>query len=385
MIDARRMVRQQFGRDHHPALRKLAQALTMTVWPLAVMVHLWQERRLSAPEEMPIRRAPGAIWAAIRHNILPGEYYAYALWQPERRMYIDNYLYSHEAARIFKFLNRKLRVDPIGDKLAFHEMCIANALPTPPILAAFAPAGKLLDFPSGQPPECDLFVKPRVGLAGHGAERFRWCEGAFESECGCRMRPQDLIDHLLARARREKRTLLVQPNLSNHPALRVKTNGALATARLVTGYSADDVVVIFGFIYFGRSDRIIAQHGHVALIEVATGRLVPAHVWGTNANANSSNPQAADRSDAGALQGQYPTPILPDWHAAVQHVKSAHRACCNIAFVGWDIGFTHQGPMLLEGNANWSADEYQSLSGKPLGHTEFAPLLATRLKDCHFA
>src|SRR5262249_29306704 len=158
----------------------------------------------------------------------------------------DSYLYSHEAARIFKLLNRPLRVDPIGDKLAFHEMCIANGLPTPAVLAAFAPAGKLLDFQSGHPPERDLFVKPRVGLGGHGAERLRWREGAFESECGCRMRPQDLIEHLLARARSEERTLLVQPNLSNHPALRVKTNGALATARLVTGHSADNVVAIFG-------------------------------------------------------------------------------------------------------------------------------------------
>jgi hypothetical protein len=380
MIDARRMVRQQFGRDHHPTIRKLAQALIMMAWPLAVVVHLWQERRFSGPEEMPIRRAPGAIWAAIRHNILPGEYYAYALWQPERRMNIDSYLYSHEAARIFKFLNRPLRVDPIGDKLAFHDMCIANALPTPAVLAAFAPNGKLLDFQSGHPPERDLFVKPRVGLAGRGAERFRWREGAFENECGRRMRRQDLIDHLVARARSEKRTLLVQPSLSNHPDLRVETNRTLATARLVTGCSTDDVVAIFGFIYFGRSDRITAQHGHVALIDIASGRLVPAHAQ-DGSNANTSNPKAADGSDnAGVPQGQYPTLILPDWHAALQHAKVAHRACRNIAFVGWDIAFTDQGPMLLEGNANWSADEYQSLSGEPLGHTEFATILAARLK-----
>ena len=68
----------------------------------------------------------------------------------------------------------------------------------------------------------------------------------------------------------------------------------------------------------------------------------------------------------------------------LKHAKVAHRACSNIAFVGWDIAFTNHGPMLLEGNANWSADEYQSLTGEPLGHTQFATVLAARLR-CQFA
>ena len=80
-------------------------------------------------------------------------------------MNIDNYLYSNEAPRLFKVLNRPSQPDPIGDKLAFHEMCKAHALPTPAVLAAFAPTGKLLDFESGRPPKHDLFVKARTGSA----------------------------------------------------------------------------------------------------------------------------------------------------------------------------------------------------------------------------
>jgi putative polysaccharide biosynthesis protein len=368
MVAARSMIRRHFGRDHHPARRALARALTMIAWPVAVLIHLWRIRRSSGPKETPIRRAPGAIWAAMRHNILPAQYYAYALWLPERRMKIDNYLYCHEAARIFKLINEPLQNDPIGDKLAFWETCEVHAIPSPPVLAAFAPSGKLLEFQSGQPPELDLFVKPRVGLAGDGTERFRWRGGVFESECGRHLGRQGLVDHLAARAVNEKRTLLVQPNLSNHPNLRVQTNGALATARLVTGHSTDgNIVAIFGLIYFARSDRITVQHGRVALIDVESGRLVPAPLEDSKGGRNS-NPQA-DQCDL----------MLPDWQAAVQHAKAAHRACTNIAFVAWDIAFTNHGPMLLEGNANWTADEYQSLTGEPLGHTQFATILATRL------
>ena len=134
-------------------------------------------------------------------------------------------------------------------------MCKAHALPSPEILAAFTPTGKLLEFESGLPPKRDLFVKPRIGVGGDGAEHFRWRGVVFESDRGCRLRPEDLGGYLATRARTENRTLLVQPALSNHPELHIGANANLATARLVTGLSTDgDVIPIFGFfIYFARS------------------------------------------------------------------------------------------------------------------------------------
>src|SRR5262249_24134414 len=71
---------------------------------------------------------------------------------------------------------------------------------------------------------------------------------------------------------------------------------------------------------------------------------------------------------------------LPDWDTALRHVKAAHSACFNIAFIGWDVAFTPGGAMILEGNTNWSAIYYQSLLGEPLGLTKFADILATHLK-----
>ena len=104
------MVRWHFGRDHHPVRRKLAQVLVTMAWPLAVLLNLWQVRQWFGPREALLKRVPGALWAAIRHNILPSEYYAYGLWQPDRRMNIDNYLYANEAPRLFKVLNRPSQI-----------------------------------------------------------------------------------------------------------------------------------------------------------------------------------------------------------------------------------------------------------------------------------
>ena len=64
-----------------------------------------------------------------------------------------------------------------------------------------------------------------------------------------------------------------------------------------------------------------------------------------------------------------------------RHTKVAHHACPNFTFIGWDAAVSEQGPMLLEGNANWCADDYQRLRGEPLGLTKFADILATRLRD----
>jgi hypothetical protein len=373
MTEARRIVRRYFGRDHHRIYRASAQIFFTVAWPPAVLLHCWQIRRFRGPEAVPIKRIPGAIWTAMRHNVLPGEYFAYKLWEPDRKANIDNYLYSNEAPRLFKLLNRLSQPDPMSDKLAFHEMCKVHGLPTPEILAAFAPTGKLLEFESGGPPGCDLFVKPRQDFAGRGIERFRWDGVAFESDRGRFLRPEDLGGYLATRARNEERTLLVQPVLSNHPDLRVEPKGALATARLVTGERIDgNVDAIFAFIYFARSNQIISQHGHVALIDVESGRITSAPLPDSS-GAKWSSYQPNYISDN--------TCSLPDWDAALRHAIVAHGACSNFVFIGWDIAFTDRGPMLLEGNVNWSADEYQSLTGRPLGHTKFAEILEARLRN----
>ena len=361
------MVRWDFGRDHHPVIRKLAQVLVTIAWPLAVLRNLWLVRQWFGPREAFLKRVPGALWAAIRHNILPSEYYEYKLWQPDRRKNIDNYLYPTKPRACSRCLTGRHRSDPIVDKLAFYELCKTHGIPTPEVLAAFAPTGKLMDFRSGLPPQHDLFVKVRTGQGGLGAERFRWDRVLFQSNRGCRLRPEDLGGYLANRARTEKLTLLVQPALSNHPDLRLDSNEALATARLVTGRSIHgEVTPIFCFISFGLPDEITAHSNCVTLIDVANGRFMPPPP--------QDNPVYQYRQF-----GSNDACTLPDWDVALRHVKAAHNACFNFVFIGWDVAFTPDGPMILEGNTNWSAGTYQSLRGEPLGLTKFADILATQL------
>src|SRR4051812_37267140 len=63
MVEARRLVRRHFGRDHHPVHRALARLVAATTWPPAVLVHLWQIFRHRRAGEVPIKRMPQAFWA----------------------------------------------------------------------------------------------------------------------------------------------------------------------------------------------------------------------------------------------------------------------------------------------------------------------------------
>jgi hypothetical protein len=310
----------------------------------------------------------------MRYNVQPSEYYAYCLWKPNRKVNIDNYLYSREGPRVFKLLNQPSDPNPIDDKLVFHQMCKAHAIPSPEILAAFTPTGNLLEFQSGGPPKRDLWVKPRIGLASEGAEHFRWQSGVFESDRGFRLRREDFCDYLATRARTESRTFLVQPALSNHPKLRTGANAYLATARLVTGLSTDGTVTpIFGHIYifhhFAGTNQLLDRQ--VALIDVASGRLT----WWPREIAGKKRWNRLDNNRSDGVR------LLPDWHTVLRYTKVAHQACPSFVFVGWDAAFAEDGPVLLEGNANWSAGDYQRLSDEPLGCTKFADILATRLRD----
>jgi len=353
MAEARRIVRQQFGRDHHPVCRVLAKVFTAIAWPPAVLIHIWKIRRDRGSEEVQLTRMPAAFWTALRHNVLPGEYYAYALWLPERKKNIDKYLYSNECPRLFKALNESMEPDPVSDKLAFYNLCKAYKIPSPTVFRVFIPGYKTTSG-SRLLPKQDLFVKPGSSLAGEGTERFRWNEEGYTNCCGSTMSPKELHDYLSQRAVSERRNLLVQPLLTNHPKL--GQLGPLATVRLVTGLSTrGQVTAIFGFLSLGKLGNITSQHGEIVLIDVTNGKLLAESV-------------------------QVALDTLPDWGSALRYAQIAHRLCRHCAFVGWDVALTKSGPMLLEGNKNWSADEYQNISGKPLGQLSFASILEDRLK-----
>ena len=129
---------------------------------------------------------------------------------------------------------------------------------------------------------------------------------------------------------------------------------------------------LFGYIYFARDDQITSLGNHLALIDIANGRLIDAPL----------------KDNPGASIYDYRQPTSNETCACYQtgtqrssQISLAHQVCAGFVFIGWDVAFTERGPIILEGNENWCADTYQTLNGKPLGCTKFADILAMRLKE----
>jgi hypothetical protein len=74
---------------------------------------------------------------------------------------------------------------------------------------------------------------------------------------------------------------------------------------------------------------------------------------------------------------------LPQWEELKALAIQAHRAFADRVLVGWDIGVTDQGPLVVEGNSSPDLDIVQRF-GEPACATRFGELLAWHLLERGF-
>jgi hypothetical protein len=71
---------------------------------------------------------------------------------------------------------------------------------------------------------------------------------------------------------------------------------------------------------------------------------------------------------------------LPDWVAAKALAKQAHEtAFATYRLIGWDVAFTPEGPVLVEGNAKPGVMMPQRAAGRGLAGQRYGELLAWNL------
>ena len=65
---------------------------------------------------------------------------------------------------------------------------------------------------------------------------------------------------------------------------------------------------------------------------------------------------------------------VPDLGEAIALAVRAHRAFADFTVIGWDVGLTCAGPVLVEGNWNPGTDILQLVSGRGLSDTRLGDL-----------
>lgn len=291
-----------------------------------------------------------------------------ALFRIEHADQLDAYIRRFEDAALNKLIN-PLGWTPVcvlADKELFYRRCAAADLPHPAVVAMSQGVRVELLAAAGNAP---LLAKPARGEGGRGV--------AFvDLDPAVTASPATFAAWIKQEYGRRGSKWVIQHRLAAHPALRQIALGALATARITTILNETGAPeVVSAVLRFPSDPRSQVDNmkagGLLAPIDLATGRLgVACRGYG-----------GGDHAFHPVTQARIADFVLPDWEAAKGLAVRAHRAAfSDYALIGWDIGLTEHGPMLVEGNAKPGVLMPQRAGRQGLGNQRYGVLLAFQLE-----
>jgi hypothetical protein len=251
------------------------------------------------------------------------------------------------------------------DKAIFYPLCSGLGVPVP---ALFAVIGRGGGWTTGGVPLADqaaclrylyegapdeFVVKPAAGVYGEGVGVLRRDAGGFVDHAGRVLATAEFCEKMFRDPKYDR--FILQERLKNHPDLEQLTGSAyLQTVRIATLVDRrGDARVIYAEwkliagdlptdnYSFGRSGNYLAN------IALETGALGPAMTLapdGVGSRVAEVHPRTG-RSLVGYR--------LPGWDDLVALARRCALLFQPLRTVGWDIGVTARGPVVIEGNRWW--------------------------------
>ncbi|MDT9597933.1 sugar-transfer associated ATP-grasp domain-containing protein [Sphingosinicella rhizophila] len=287
-----------------------------------------------------------------------------ALFRIDRRQDLRCFMRRYEYAAISKRINPACWRDDcaLADKILFYARAAEHDLPHPVVLATIV-GGKARV--ASVPPGSTLAMKPADGEGGSGFRLIEW-PGGDRAAFARFLEDQPGLGGSL---------WLVQAKMIPHQTLEQIALAALPTARITTIKDEQGnpelvtSVLRFPSLATAIVDNIKAG-GLMAPIDPITGRLGPA-CRGKAAGEISRHPVTG---------GEVAGLRLPDWEAAKKLVLQAHAAAFpEYSMVGWDLAFTPDGPVFIEGNGKPCIVVAQRATGRGIGDTRFGQLVRHHL------
>jgi hypothetical protein len=212
-----------------------------------------------------------------------------------------------------------------------------------------------------------ILVKPNFSSKGRGIAAYRRVAAGWSGPRG--VLPQVSMEHEIARAFRAG--AIIQRLHPTHPALTAHSPGALPSLRVMT--CIDEAA---GIEACGSVLRLSAG-GPRPVDNFNAGNIVAAvNPDGRCGRAARALPHGVEPLDRHPLTS---APIsgthVPDLADALALAVRAHqRFRDGFCVVGWDIGLTDEGPLLIEGNWNPGTDVLQLAGGLGIGGTRLGAL-----------
>ena len=271
----------------------------------------------------------------------------------------------------------------LADKWATQALLASIGVPVPKLYGLYHPrlgmtaAGEPLTTPHecaelirGELP-CRLFLKPRGGQQGQDVRVVDVAPDPDGIPCASSAAgTQSLaafLDALPMEAGeghgRSCEGYLVQGFIEQHPAVAAFNPWSVNTVRIITFRRlSGEVTIDAAFLRTGRAGAQIdnwSQGGLVADVDLATGAVTRAF----GSLKHEAPRRVATHPDSGvAFEGL----VLPDRPRALDACSKAARVFSGVRWIGWDVAMTPAGPVIVEGNSDWSIAT-QLVNGAYLG------------------
>jgi hypothetical protein len=296
---------------------------------------------------------------AARGAGTPREYYEYGLSRfsggPELLDYISSKLHTVVAATcVDRCMDHASATFDYGDKQAFELRCMKHGFACVETITVVSPEGATTisgDPFNGALAHQDIFFKPNRGVQGKGAGRIQHIgDGRFVSMNDGNRLPDGtaVIAYVASLSRAFRSPMLIQHTAVNTDSISALVGNTFSTARIITMLDENGVPeVVFGCLRTAaRSDSSVDNYhaGGIAFpIDIETGAL------GAGRQLNfTERPEFFDRHP---LTGsQVKGERLMEWKKARQLALAMHRTFTGPMLIGWDLGFTPEGPIVLEAN-----------------------------------
>jgi hypothetical protein len=313
-------------------------------------------------------------WLGLRQAIgmSPREYFLYELYRQDRPA--EEKLQYLTRALQTKFLTPLLPqayYALLDDKFIFKQYYTSLGLPTPRIFGIYHPfhgraadgsplrklseLRTLLEGLSG----AGVVVKHAMSGSGRSVQVFEEVAGGRDCSLtrvdGERYSFDRFASMLTPSTPHDHPGYLLEERVAQHPFLERYNPKTLNTTRVVTLVANDGKVHVVGAtLKIGLDasgvESLIEDHLGAA-IDLETGRLGPAtRRLGLRFAREPRHPLNEQ-----PIEGE----VLPEWPRIRELAVSATIAARRIRTIGWDIGLSSSGPVLIEGNQAWGEEILQ--------------------------
>lgn len=377
-----RLIREAW--DQEPSLPgKIGKTVFVALWPFVSALRALQEV-LRQGQQVSLFMSKSRLklffdmWlAAVWYSLPPKDYCQFADIISQKNS-IRLFLYDQERAYIVQALNKDVSREPLLDKFCFYERCLRSNLPCVPVLFQFEQGMVETTIQTDAQLRLNnlhLFAKFCGGSKGDGALAWNCLDDGSFLTCDdkvCSL--EDIISDLLSRTQSGARYVL-QPRVRNHNSIEDLSLGGLCTARILTAMRLNGNCVVIAAVFrmpggYSLTDNI-STGGVACRINIVDGTLGSGKLRSAPLICQVIHPDTG-----GKIEGRQ----LPDWHEALQLCLRAHRVFSEFVFIGWDVAFTNQGPLLVEGNDHPGVNLFQVVAGVPLGSSPFCVVANELLK-----